>query len=181
MSKVKGFEILKIERKPDKQLMALLEANIIGMPGKSMVYRHSNVREKVKHFSNPYFANLSIGNRLLGSVCFSKRIVYIRGAAQTAFYLRYFTFKEGLRVNNPKKRNKKADSLIRKDVRKLMDGEGLDVEGDLLLYAYVDPKNHRSLRLIREFGFKRISSFRVIPFSRLFPKMDSRVCLVSEQ
>jgi len=51
-----------------------------------------------------------------------------------------------------------------------MNGEGLNNNGELLLYAYVDSQNKRSKRLIDEYGFRQAGSFNVIPFSRLFPK-----------
>ena len=56
-----------------------------------------------------------------------------------------------------------------------MNGDGLDFNEKLVLYAYVDADNIRSKRLIDEFGFRKAGEFNVIAFSRLFPKFDSRV------
>ena len=175
-----AFQFLRIERKPSDQLIELLEKNIIGTPGKSMVYKHHNVQAKVHTISDPYFANLSIRNRLYGTVCLSKREVFIRNQSYQAFYLRYFTFRESLRSSNPKDRKRQSDSLIRDDVALLMNGKGLDYQNDLLLYAYVDPGNMRSKRLIEEFGFNKISNFQIIPFSRIFPKNHGQVKLAED-
>lgn len=172
---VTAFQFLRIERKPSDQLIELLEENIIGTPGKSMVYKHQNVRSKVNTISDPYFANLSIRNRLYGTVCLSKRQVYTLGKIHQTFYLRYFTFRESFRTTNLKRHKRKTPSQVREDVVKLMDGEGLDYHGDLILYAYVDGDNTRSKRIIDEFGFHKIGSFQVLPFSRLFPKKNKHV------
>ncbi len=129
----------------------------------------------MKTVSNPYFANLSIRNRLYGTICFSKRNVYNLGQAHQAFYLRYFTFRESSRTTNPKNHTRRDPSKIRGDIVHLLDGEGLDFSGDLILYAYVDADNIRSKRLIDEFGFEKLSNFQVIPFSRISPKKDKQV------
>jgi hypothetical protein len=140
-----------------------------------MVYKHHDVRSKVDTVSNPYFANLSIRDRLYGSICFSKRKVYNLGKSYEAFYLRYFTFRESFRTTNPKNHKRQTPSKIREDIVQLMDGKGLDFQGDLMLYAYVDAENIRSKRLIDEFGFEKLSNFNVIPFSRLWPKRSKSV------
>lgn len=175
-----AFHILKIESKPSPQLIELLEANAIGTPGKSMVYKHHNVRSKVDTVSNPLFANLSIRNRLYGTICFSKRYVHNLAQEHQAFYLRYFTFRESFRTINPKNHARQKPSKIREDVVRLMDGKGLDFQGDLILYAYVDADNIRSKRLIDEFGFQKLSNFQVIPFSRIFPKKSKLVEVAQE-
>ena len=113
--------------------------------------------------------------------CFSKREVFIQNQSHEAFYLRYFTFRESLRSSNPKDRKKQSGSLIRDDIALLMNGKGLDYQNDLLLYAYVDPGNMRSKRLIEEFGFNKISNFQIIPFSRIFPKNHRQVKLAENK
>lgn len=175
-----AFHILKIERKTSPELIELLEENAIGTPGESMVYQHHDVPSKVETVSNPYFANLSIRNRLYGSICFSKREVYNLGKSCQVFYLRYFTFRESFRTANPKNHTRREPSKIREDIVRLLDGEGLDYPGDLILYAYVDTDNIRSKRLIDEFGFQKLSNFNVIPFSRLWPKRSMLVEIVEE-
>ena len=174
------FHYIDIVHDADDQLIDLLEENVIGTPGESMVYKHHNVHEKVASVPNPYFANLSIRNRLYGTICLSKRIVYNCGVAHDAFYLRYFTFRENVRAQNPKDLKRPKISLVRDDVIKLMNGEGLDFHDNLLLYAYVDPGNARSKRLIDEFGFKKVGDFQVIPFSRLWPA-KSRMVEMADQ
>ncbi len=170
-----NFQYLKIEKEVNEQLLNLLKENTIGMPGESMVYKHHDVSAKVKMLSEPYFANLSIRDKLYGTVCFSKRNVFISGKKFEAFYLRYFTFQEKLRSTKAKNSTSKSTSKIREEIARLMNGQGLDYRDSLIMYAYVDADNIRSLRLIDEFGFRKISSYRVIPFSRIFPKKSKFV------
>lgn len=167
--------MLTIDRKPDSRVIELLEANIIGTPGESMVYRHQNVRSKVNAIPDAYFANLSIRNRLYGTICLIKRNVHSRGKLHQAFYLRYFTFRAEFRTIYPKNHKRKTPSKVREEVIRLMNGEGLDYSEELTLYAYVDPENTRSKRLIEEFGFIKMGKFLTIPFSRFFPKYYHRV------
>ena len=174
-----AFQYLQIEHSPSDQVIELLENNVIGSPGKSMLYRHKNVKAKIDSTSNPVFANLSIRDRLYGTICLSKRRVFNLGSAKDAYYLRYFTFRDEFRSTNPKEANQR-NSKIRDEVAKLMNGEGLDCEGELLLYAYVDKENFRSKRLIDEFGFRKVGEFNVIPFSRLNPKCNHRVSRIEK-
>jgi len=163
------FQYLNIERFPNEQVIELLEENVIGTPGKSMLYKHHNVKEKLKDVPDPYYANLSIRNRLYGTICLSKRNVYSLGKLHQAYYLRYFTFRESLRSSGTTSHSEKPQSKLREEVNMLMNGKGLNVHGDLLLYAYIDSQNKRSKRLIDEFGFHIVGQFNVITFSRLFP------------
>jgi hypothetical protein len=173
------FGILKMTKVPGDPVVRLLEQNAIGTPGKSIVYRHVNVREKVAGLGDAYFCNLSIREKLIGTICFCKRTVLNPGRRQTAFYIRYFTFLNKFRSNHEQQRRGKQ-SQIRDDVAMLMDGEGLVYDDDLLLYAYVDDDNIRSKRLIGEFGFREIGSFRTIPFSRFYPKHHRDVTKITD-
>ncbi len=139
-----------------------------------MLYQHVNVREKVSSLANPTFYNLYIRDKLYGTISFSKRKVYNSGHKQHGFYIRYFTFLDQLRSSNQTNRRGRK-SEIREEVHRLMNGEGLGIEKELLLYAYVDTENIRSKRLIDEFGFQKVGTFHTIPFSRLFPKASQSV------
>lgn len=171
------FKFLKIERSPNDQVLELLEENAIGTPGLSMVYKHHDVRAKIANVPNPYFANLSIRNRLYATICLSQRDVHSLGKPHQAYYLRYFTFRESFRTTNPKSLSRKTPSQIREDVIDLMNGEGLGADENMVLYAYVDSHNIRSKRLIDEFGFKQFGNFKVIPFNRLFPRKSKKIII----
>jgi hypothetical protein len=174
------FEVLKITQQADDQLISLLEENIIGTPGASMLYKHADVRKKVLGIGDPYFCNLAIRDKIYGTVCFCGRTVKNLGREQRAFYVRYFTFLNEFRSSHEQNRRGKK-SRVREEVAMLMDGHGLVEQEDLLLYAYVDAENTRSGRLIEEFGFTNVGTFHTIPFSRFSPKDDPQVEKLDEE
>lgn len=175
------FEILEIKHQPDENLINLLEANIIGTPGDSMLYQHRDVREKVTGLADPVFCNVSIRDKLYGSITFCGRSVRNLDKVQRAFYIRYFTFLDEFRSNAQMNR-RGSGSIIRREVHQLMNGEGLNLgDGDLLLYAYADPENVRSWRLIEEFGFKHVGHFHTIPFSRLKPRKSANIEVLQKE
>jgi hypothetical protein len=169
-----SFRILQIQRHPNDQLVHLLENNVIGTPGKSMLYRHVDVRKKLQSIKKPLFCNLSIRDKLYGTICFCSRDVHIAGQSYQAFYIRYFAFQNELRSDAEQERRGKS-SPLRQEVQDLFNGVGLETDGNLLLYAYVDDQNVRSDKLTREFGMARSGTFRVIPFSRLSPQKHREV------
>ena len=136
-----------------------------------MLYKHTHVYEKLSYTPDPFFAKLMIRNRLYGTICLSRRHVFLSGRGTDAYYLRYFTFRDAVRSGDLANRSKgQRRSEIREDVRLLMNGEGLEFKDELLLYAYLDKDNERSRRIIEEFGFHPIGTFNVITFARIFPK-----------
>jgi hypothetical protein len=173
------FKILEIKHQPDENLINILQSNIIGTPGESMLYQHKRVSEKVRGLSDPVFCNLSIRNKLYGTITFCGRNIQNLRKAHWSYYLRYFTFVDEFRSTATANR-RGTKSIIREDVRQLMNGEGLRMDNDLLLYAYVDEDNVRSRRLINEFGFVHAGSFHTIPFSRLNPKQRLNVEVLNE-
>lgn len=150
---------------------------MVGTPGSSMLYRHKHFREKLRSVNDPLFIRLNLGNRLIGTVCFSRRTVWSGEKAMTGYYIRYFTFRESFRsaARQEAVLEKNKKSPVRDEIRRLLNGEGLDEQDPFLFYAYVDPGNLRSARMIHEFGFERISSFYVLPFNRIFTSYDPRV------
>ena len=170
-----AFELLQIKYEPDDQLIGLLESNVIGTPGEGMLYQHADVSKKVRSIKEPIFCNLSIRNKLYGTIAFCRRTVLNLGIERPGYYLRYFTFLEKFRSGQKNNRRGKQ-SRIREEVAMLMDGEGLKDQENAILYAYVDPENTRSKRLIEEFGFKNVGSFHTIPFSRMLPRIKATIC-----
>lgn len=170
------FQTLEIDKVPNDQVVNLLTNNRIGTPGKSMVYEHRNVLKKIQELTQPYFVNLTIRNNLFGTVCFSKRHFIVQGKSKPAFYIRYFSFIENFRSNSNVGINKKRkNSLIKKDIFRLLEGEGFEEDTPIIFYAYVDSENIRSSRLIHEFGFSTTGTLSSIIFSRIFPKADKNV------
>ncbi len=168
--------MIKRENRPSTQLLKLLKDNVIGTPGKSMLYQHQLVEEKLKHIPKPHFINLYIRKKLIGTSCFCEREVIDAGNQVKGYYVRYFSFLKGFRskgnrVNNTGSKGGK----IRKELKKILnESETFLSNPSDYFYAYVAPDNIRSKMLCEEFGFKKVREFSTLLFSRFFPKIDSR-------
>lgn len=170
------IRFLRFSDRTDDQIEELLKANRIGTPGKSIIYQHRFIGDKLKEIQDPLFVRLELHGHLLGMVCLSKRTVRLHGKDVKSAYIRYFTFRESLRATgetNDKNRNRK--SPLREEIMLLMSGNIPEMKDIDFLYAYADPRNFRSTRLIEEFGMKKVSSFSVIVFSRFFPSFSKNV------
>lgn len=173
-----AYRFFSIFNQPFPELLQLLRNNVIGTPGQSMLYQHLEVDKKARYIPDPYFVNLKKGNTILGTCCFCSRDTINAGRISNSYYLRYFTFKASYRSSHKIDSKKRADGgLLRKEVRRLLDGEGLGSRSvnNFFHYAYVDPRNSRSLALCNEFGFKPVRTFSTVIFNRLFPKSFAEV------
>ena len=163
---------------PTKALAELLNSNVIGTPGKSMLYQHLEVEKKLDKIANPIYVNLVKGDNILGTCCFCNRETSNSGKRMSSFYLRYFTFKQKYRSSHKKTVHRaSAGSELRNEINRLLSGEGLAkrVDDRFFHYAYVDPENSRSLALCNEFGFKPVRKFSTVIFNRLHPKNNVAV------
>lgn len=173
-----SFRFLNITNTPSKALVDLLKENIIGTPSQSMLYQHLEVQRKVDKIEKPFFASLIKGKTILGTCCFCSRDTYNASKKMSSFYLRYFTFKENYRsAHQIKERKLNTKSLLREEIKHLLLGKDLIEQNQpsFFHYAYVDPKNSRSLNLCNEFGFEPVRKFSTVVFNRLNPKVNLRV------
>lgn len=177
------YKFFTIVKSPTKTLINLLKDNYIGTPGKSMLYRHSEVQKKMDHISDPYYVNLIKGNDILGTCCFCSRDTLNSEKSMSSFYLRYFTFKSFYRTKSksvPKSKTKQ--SAVRREIIELLSGKGIGErgKGNFFHYAYVDPENSRSTLLCSEFGFVPVRKFSTIIFHRMNPKNKIEIEKISE-
>ena len=170
------FKFLKILKSPDSDTLDLLNRNVIGTPGHGMLYQHTNVADKVSKIAEPYFVSLVKSSRIIGTCCFCKRSMPVAKKEITSFYIRYFTFDEAYRRKFLTGKSLVRKSELRHEVHSLLNGEGLNIDHRLpfVHYAYVDPRNVRSMTLCAEFGFERVRQYTSIIFSRLNPKFNSK-------
>ena len=173
----KTLQTLLIERKPGAGVKQLLRDNIIGTPGKSMVYQHLKTGEKLRHIPHPYFVSLVRNKKVLATCCFCRR----EANGRTLFYARYFSFHSALRKRGDKQPGRAgSSSLVREEIHQLLSGRYFDASSNSIFYAYIDSDNERSGRLTAEFGFLRVGSFASLVFSRWRPKASPHVHRLSE-
>lgn len=166
-----GFKFLTILSSPSRELLRILNENVIGTPGLGMLYQHLGVENKIHKIAKPYFITLGRGNSIFGTGCLCKRNTQHVGTTVTAFYIRYFTFKSAFRKKKISERHSTGNSVVRSEVHSLLKGQGLDINANEVFfhYAYVDPRNLRSVVLCNEFGFQKVREYTSVIFSRLNP------------
>jgi len=172
-----NFKFLKILKSPNAEILEMLNNNTIGTEGHSMLYRHLGVNDKIEKIAEPYYVNLSRNERIIGTCCFCRRVTTYRGGRILSFYIRYFSFKEIYRTKSTKEKSASSKSLIKEEVLSVLAGKGLEVNPNekFYHYAYVDPRNLRSISLCKEFGFEHVREYTTIIFNRLNPKIKSEI------
>ena len=152
--------IFKLRSKPTGEIIQLLESVTLGTDGAK--YKHLDTRSRILESDDPLFISLERHDKPLGNITFLRR--------GSNWYLRYFAFDKWLQAGGNKRT--KGEGMLKKNVEQLflnaMHGEyGEKVN---YFYAYIDPKNTKSLWFAENFGFEPISRFATQTFSRSRPK-----------
>jgi hypothetical protein len=165
------LKFIDVVRSPTPEILDLLTNNIIGTPGHGMLYQHLGVHHKIDRIAQPYYLNLSKRNRLIGTCCFCSRSTANVGSSLRSFYVRYFSFRNSFRRKSISERSLPRHSLLKDEVNNILDGQFLDVNppGKFFHYAYVDPRNIRSLTLCNQFGFQTVRKYTTVIFNRISP------------
>lgn len=175
---------LKAQKIITNDVTDLLSQNIIGTPNKGMLYQHLEVLKKINRIPNPFIINIFHNKKILGTCTFCKRETVNIGKTITSFYIRYFTFSDKYRTsgNNPDSVNAK-NTKIRNEIKSLLKGDQLECNSlsEFFHYAYVDPRNIRSLKLCNEFGFINVRQFTTIVFHRINPKPNFDIQQVNSE
>lgn len=174
------MRILQLEKgKPNAEILNLLNQNIIGTPGKSLVYQHRKATEKLNFIGGAYFPNVKLGGKIIGAACFIPRSVQINQRHVSAVYIRYFSFRQSFRSASAPIDRLQKSSVLKKEVLQVFEENVLQLPQEHIFYAYVDPGNIRSKRIIEEFGFQEVGTFKTVFFSRFFPRQNQNIRVVS--
>jgi hypothetical protein len=173
----RDYTFLDVSKSPGEEVLGILQNNVIGTPGVSMTYRHLNVEDKINAIPDPYFVNLKKKDTIIGTCCFCKRLTMNAGRAVTSFYIRYFSFADAYRQKPAAKRSVGTTGVLKQEVMAVLAGQGLEMSvGEKYYhYAYVDPRNIRSMRLCEAFGFEPVRNYATVIFNRLAPKNDMQL------
>jgi hypothetical protein len=160
-----------IRVKPNEELIQLLESVTLGSNGAR--YRHLDTREKIKHLHEPLFLTLERNGKALGNVTFCRR--------PCGWYVRYFAFNEALQSMNKKAGKKKKEGFLKRELNTFFKNalNSSLPNAPELFYAYIDPKNVKSLWMSQNFGFKTVAKIATQTFSRVKPKEKDSVHAVS--
>jgi len=160
--------------RPTEDILDLLQNNIIGTPGKSLVYQHMKTSEKLDFIQDPAFLSLRLGGKVVGTACFINREVSVPNQTKKATYIRYFSFRQAFRSSNDPVGRIKKSSLLKSELESFFEGQN-----DQIQYAYVDPGNVRSRRVIEGYGFEQVGVFRTVFMSRFYPKRSFKATIAS--
>jgi hypothetical protein len=161
------FTYLRVQPSPSDAVRYILAHNVIGTPGLSMCYQHTQTDRKMAGIADPYFITLQRGDRTVGTCSFCFRHVTVADALLPAFYIRYFAFLDQFKRPPAKRRIARRTSALKAEITSLLnDDTWARAAGSYFHYAYVDPRNVRSVRLCRAFGFEQVRRYSTFIFTR---------------
>jgi hypothetical protein len=177
-----------------EDVLKLLNNTLLGSPG-GLRYQLRHIPERISEYPEIYFASLYRNRTILGTLALCRRKIRTAGGGLTdALFVRYFTFSAPLRAKNGKlaaKRKRKAKSTFESSIKDkiielflnpaLMELPGLDKDSKAILYAFVEPGNERSRRVVEQAGFKAIRHFDTLVFSRFSPMSDKNAGPILEE
>jgi len=156
-----------IRVKPTEEVIRLLESVTLGSNGAK--YRHLDTRDKIKQLFRPLFLSLERNNRTLGNITFSRR--------PCGWYVRYFAFDTAMQGVNSKKNGSSKNNFLKKELNTFF-SNALNTkipDTPSVFYAYIDPKNVKSVWMSEQFGFKSLAKIATQTFSRIKPRKQNQV------
>ncbi|MDX1653036.1 MAG: hypothetical protein R3277_11120 [Brumimicrobium sp.] len=150
-----------------QEVLNLLNSVTLGSSGAR--YRHRNIDKRIENLYRPLFLNLERNERVLGNITLCRR--------KEAWYIRYFAFDPAKQsAVKTKSKNRPASGRLKNMINDFFDNVLNDGEsGSECLYAYIDPRNERSMWMSENFGFRKAASIASQTFSRVKPKKKTRV------
>lgn len=155
-----------IREEPTESIIALLKSVTLGTNGAK--YRHLNTEERLAQLFRPLYFTLERHDRALGNITLCRR--------PFGWYVRYFAFDQLFQTETPVNASSGSGGL-KKRINQFFEATEKGDFGDVsdLLYAYIDPKNQRSLFMSRNFGFQTVAKIATQTFSRVTPRESNRV------
>ena len=158
------------------EILNLLSSVVLGSNGAR--YQHQHIERRIKQLYKPLFINLERHEKVLGNITFCRR--------PTNWYVRYFAFDLNLQANTQQPRSKAKNSTLKKRVDTFFEGVFIEPikigeEAPKRFYAYIDPRNERSLWMSQNFGFYTVAKIATQTFSRIKPKKNKDVIVAEDR
>lgn len=165
--KIKAPFVLRNE--PTEQVKGLLTSVTLGTNGAK--YRHLDTLKRLKQLYKPLYLNLERRERTLGNITFCRR--------PCGWYVRYFAFDVKTQSEGKVKSSvSKTESFLKQIILDFFNERLGETNSDTearLFYAYIEPKNLRSLWMSQNFGFKTVAKIATQTFSRVQPRFQKNV------
>ena len=149
------------------QTLDLLKDTTLGSNGAK--YRHRGIEKRIGKLYHPLFLNLYMRNKLLANLTFCRR--------EKDWYIRYFAFNSIFQSAPQENKIRTSSSKLKSKLASFFENALSVKDGPDVFYAYIDPRNERSLNMSQFFGLKPIAEIATQTFSRLKPKKASLVCI----
>lgn len=154
--------LLHTRNYPTPAIIELLESVTLGTNGAH--YRHLDTRTRISEADNPLFLSIERNENVLSNITFCKR--------DKNWYIRYFAFDNRFQSGGNKKSS--GNNIIKREIETFFQ-DALDNQEAESFYAYIDPKNVKSMWMSENFGFKTIGRIATQSFSRVNPKPSNRI------
>lgn len=161
----------KLSEQVKPEIVDLLTEVTLGTTG--VRYKHLDTEQRVHEVDNPLFFYLKRDKQVLTNITFCRR--------HQDWYIRYFAFRTALQRSTDTKVEDKSNSVLKREIehffQSALNGE---VNGQVVnqFYAYIDPKNDRSLWMSKNFGFYTVAQLATQTFSRTFAQQSKRFKVV---
>ncbi len=151
-----------------KEIIEFLDSTTWGT--EDTLYEHKKTQERIDALMDPVLIVMRIHGVLAGMVVIERRWVDNENFACKAYYFRYLATKVNFR-------NRRQVGVVgRKLINLLREAE----QEKSLFYAFVENSNHRSMNYLRKIGYQPTAHIRTVGFSRLFPRKDSRMRVLTQ-
>jgi hypothetical protein len=148
------------------EVLKLLKTVTLGSNGAR--YRHRHIEKRISKLYHPLFLNIERNNSVLGNITLCRR--------EVGWYVRYFAM--DTTFQSPKaiqRQSKSKKNTLKNNVSSFFDETFEEENAPPLLYAYIDPRNDRSLWMSQNFGFYTAAKIATQTFSRIRPKVKTDV------
>lgn len=170
--KIIDFSVFKLNSKTSESLKNLLHTTTYGTDG--ACYRHLDTMERIEELDQPLHLTLERNEKVLGNCTFCRR--------NGNWYIRFFTFESHFRSSG-KKNSVQKKSKLKEELAHFFNSalnNGVNGEEVHSFYAYIEPKNIRSIQMSENFGFEKCGTVITQTYSRIHPKKSDRfVCINS--
>ncbi|WP_107039473.1 hypothetical protein [Brumimicrobium mesophilum] len=147
-------------------VLDLLKSVTLGSNGAR--YQHQRLEQRINQVYRPLFMNLERNGKVLGNITFCRR--------PKNWYVRYFAFNLGMQATGNQPRSKAENSGLKTRIGGFFESVFmLEEDNPDLFYAYIDPRNERSLWMSENFEFYTAAKIATQSFSRVKPKKQEEV------
>lgn len=150
----------------NETIVRLLKSVTLGSNG--ALYHHNTIDKRIDQLYKPLFLNLERNDKVLGNITFCRR--------PKSWYVRYFAFDVHLQSSTNKPRSNASESGLKNKINHFFEN-AFQLEEDTpdAFYAYIDPRNERSLWMSQSFGFQTVGKIATQTFSRIRLKPNKNV------